>query len=95
MIREISWILETKRHLCLLAGAYLCGILLYFRPAVWAALLFLTGGSIGLVLALHRRRKEAAVMAVLAAIFCLAAVLRCGVQERQYEEDLEIGRAHV
>lgn len=27
-------------------------------------------------------------MAVLTAIFCLAAVLRCGVQERQYEEDL-------
>ena len=89
MIQGISWILETKRHLCLLAGAYVSGILLYFRPEMWGALLLLTGGSTGLVLAFHRRKKEAAVMAVLAAIFCLAAFLRCGAQERQYNEYLE------
>ncbi len=87
-MREISWILETKRHLCLLAGAYVSGILLYFRTEAWTALLFLTGGSIGLALASHRRKKEAAVMAALAAVFCLAAFLRCGVQDRRYEEYL-------
>ena len=90
MTQEISWILESKRHLCLLAAAYICGILLYFRPQeIWPALLLIIGGSAVSVLAAYRNKKEAAVMAVLAAVLFLSAAVRCGVQEQRYEKCLE------
>lgn len=73
-----------------MAAAYICGVLLYFRPReIWAALLLMTGGSVVLVLAAHRKKKKASVMAVLAAVLFLTAFIRCGVQEQKYEKCLE------
>lgn len=96
MTREISWILENKRHLCLLAAAYICGILLYFRPQkVWPALLFLTGGGTALVLVFYEKRREAAVTAILAAALFLLAFFRCAVQDQTYERRLEYARSQT
>ena len=46
MTREISWILESKRHLCLLAAACVCGSVFVFGPpGIRLAIPVLVGGA--------------------------------------------------
>ncbi|MCD8150123.1 MAG: hypothetical protein LUE92_11320 [Clostridiales bacterium] len=78
-------ILENKRHLCLLALAWLFGIILYCRKEdVWLALLAILGAVILYGLLTGTSRKEAVVMACLAAAAACTAFCFCFRQDVSY-----------
>lgn len=93
MTREISWILESKRHLCLLAAACVCGSVFVFGPpGIRLAIPALVGGGIISVFAMHKNRKEVFRMAVLTAAIFFLTLIRCGIQEQTYQNHLENAR---
>ncbi|MCC8151848.1 MAG: ComEC family competence protein, partial [Lachnospiraceae bacterium] len=78
-------ILENKRHLCLMALAWLFGIILYCRKEdVWPALLAILGAVILYGLLTGTGRKEAVVMACLATAAVCTAFGVCRYQDISY-----------
>lgn len=88
-------ILENKRHLCLLALAFLFGIILYCRKEdVWPALLAILSAVILFGLLTGTGKKEAAVMACLTAAAACTAFCSCRYQDIAYtriQESFDFG----
>ncbi len=84
-------LLEYKRHLCLLAAAFVFGTVLYSRKEdVWLPVLFLLGMVLLYGIATGRKRTERVIVFWLVFATALAAFLVCSYQDRSYDRILAI-----